>query len=194
MQSAAHRISIPFRLRHRSGSVAVSMRPNDGSGESGHDLLDPSLDPAAVAGFPVITASIDYAGYGPRAWCGWLQVLHIERAGEPVEHLIDAINVAESGSPLYGFGYLPPFADAPVSLDRRDMRWRADTFLVAIPGVIGSRAVESVCGFSWGYEMRGGMPRLMPLAVTRSADWMRCQQILSNAYPAWWFVREPDSD
>lgn len=110
------------------------MRPNDAPDEAGHELLDATLGPAAVVDFPIVTAALGYSGYGPRAWCGWLQVLHIERTDEPTEHIVDAINVTGSDSPLYCFGYLPTFADAPASPGHADMDWRADTFLVTIPG------------------------------------------------------------
>lgn len=186
MRPVEHTLSIPFQLRDRSGSVSVSMRSNDSFGEAGHHLLDASLSPDAVAHFPIITAVLEYVGYGPRAWCGWLQVLHIDRAGEPTEHIVDAINVTGSDAPLYCFGYLPTFADAPASPGHRDMDWRADTFLVAMPGVIGASALQRLCGFRWGYDLRDGKPqRLRGPIVTGTGEWNDCRPIVSAAYPDW---------
>jgi hypothetical protein len=193
MQPGEHILDIAFQLRERSGSVSVSMRPNDAPGEAGHDLLDATLDPAVVAGFPIITAVLDYIGYGPRAWCGWLQVLHVERAGKPTEHIVDAINVMGSDSPLYCFGYLPTFADAPASPGHSDMDWRADTFLVAIPGIIGASALQRVCGFRWGYDLRNGKPqRLRSPTVTGTAEWDYCRPTLTAAHPGW--TLSPDGE
>ena len=189
MGSPPYELAIPFQLRERDGVVSVSIRSNDSPVESGHHLLVPSLTPTAVFGFPIMTATIDSQCIGPRAWCGWIQVLHLERKGHPTEHLVDAINLNREDSPLYCFGYLPTLADAPASPGHPDMDWHADSFLVARPGIVGARAIGPVCSFSWGYDLRDGRPSAIhEPAVTGPEAWERCRPTLDDAYRGWTFL------
>ncbi|NUR98727.1 MAG: hypothetical protein HOV67_26165 [Kribbellaceae bacterium] len=171
---------IPFTTRGHDGTITVQVSPNDPA-VSGHALVVPDLDANAFRGFPVCTASLSFGGEGINAIFGWIQVVENGRSVS-----VDLLPNLDATDPFYVYGYLPTFFDAPANPDHADGVWRADTFLAVVPDVIRSRVVEPVAGFSWGYELRGGRPRL--LEVAEVDGWAGRRDVLAGQHPAWTFV------
>lgn len=144
-----HSLELPFRLRDRDGTVHVEVVPNANPEELGHHLVAVGYDEDRFRGFPCLTATITYAGAGPRAWMGWVQLIERRDIDGSVTTQVDGAPVFEQGSPLYAFGYLPTFSDFPANPDHPDGDWVAQTFLVAIPDVVRSTVLVPVTAFSW---------------------------------------------
>jgi hypothetical protein len=181
-------LSLPFRLRDRSGVLRVEISANDDPRETGHGLVAPGYDLNLFMGFPVMTASVEYTGAGVRAWMGWVQVIerHDDVGGVIAE--LDRPPIFE-GSPLYAFGYLPILADAPANPDHPDGDWVADSFLVAIPDVVRSRQLFPVAGFEWGYRLVRGRPQaLFQPAAIGFERWERHRPLLAVECPDWTFL------
>lgn len=86
--------------------------------------------------------------------------------------------------PLFQFGYLPTFFDAPANPDHPDMRWLAEAFLVRLPD---RHTATAVAGFSWGYDLKGAVPAPLPAASVAADHWDAHLDVLRAEYPAWTF-------
>ncbi len=80
---------------------------------------------------------------------GWVQV--ITRSFDN-DVSVDALPFLADAGPLYAYGYLPTFFDAPANPDHPDGEWRADTFLVIAPDVMRTRVART------GRRLRLGVP------------------------------------
>lgn len=185
-----HCLELPFRLRDRDGTVHVEVVPNTNPEELGHRFVAVAYDEDLFRGFPCITGTITYAGAGPRAWMGWVQLIERRDVDGTVTTDVDLAPVFEQGSPLYAFGYLPTFSDFPANPDHPDGDWVAQTFLVAIPDVVRSMVLVPVTAFSWGYRLRDHRavelfePDRLELSV-----WDDRRAFLHNQHPDWTFER-----
>lgn len=168
-------LDISFRLRERDGTVHSEVVPNTDPKDLGHPLVAVGYDEDLFRGFPCITGTIAYAGSGPRAWMGWVQVIERRDVEGTVTIEVDLAPVFAAGSPLYAFGYLPTFSDFPANPDHPNGDWVAATFLLAIPNVVRSccagapwrrfpaatscgTAVRQACSRRSNFGSRLGMP------------------------------------
>lgn len=186
-------LELRFRLRGYDGTVFVDYGVNDDPPAWGFDLLHLPFDLALVHGFPLLLASIDYAGPGYRALMGWIQVVTVEmRQPEQTVAETDVYPIHwPLDTPFVTFGQHPTVFDAPgPNPPRTDERWTAETFLAVCPDGARTRTVVPVLGFSWGYDLQQMRATSFPPAVATEADWKRCLLTLSDAYPDWEFRSE----
>jgi hypothetical protein len=183
--AAKRELTVPFELRGQRGLINVRVLPNDDPWASGHQLVAPDFDAKTFRGFPVCTATIRYHGQGINAWMGWVQLVTREYDGEVS---VDVPPFLADAGPLYTYGHLPTFFDAPANPGHADGEWRADTFLVVVPDVIHSRRLEPVAGFSWGYRLTGGTPELLEPVRRDAASWSGHSAVLAARYPTWEFA------
>ena len=138
-------LELPFALRGHSGRVQVTVQANRDPRASGHELVAANFDAITFQGFPIAMASIEYDAAALRAIMGWVQVIrHLDTHGKVTDLAVDRFPLGPEDSPLYGYGYLPVFFDAPANPDHPDGVWQADTWLVAIPDVIRTRRLAGI--------------------------------------------------
>lgn len=178
-------LSVPFDVRGQRGLINVRVLPNDDPWASGHQLVVPDLDAEAYRGFPICTATLRYHGQGINAIMGWVQLITREFDGDVS---VDALPMLAEAGPLYAYGHLPTFFDAPANPGHPDGEWRADTFLVIAPDVIHTRALEPVAAFSWGYRITGGYPDVLDPVRRDASDWSGHRTVLATSYPDWSFL------
>ncbi|WBQ03254.1 hypothetical protein [Kribbella sp. CA-293567] len=176
-------LSVPFEVRGHRGLVNIRVLANDDPWASGHQLVAADLDAEAYRNFPICTATLRYHGQGLNAVMGWVQLVTRSFDGDVS---VDVLPFAAEASPLYAYGFLPAFFDAPANPDHPDGVWRADTFLVVVPDVIRSRVLEPIAAFTWGYRLHGGYADPLDPA-RRPADWTDHRAVLSASYPDWIF-------
>jgi len=182
---------LPFALRGATGRVDVEVLPNTDPVRMGQPLVAIGFDEERFRGFPVVRASITYSGEGIRAAMGWIQVIRHIGADRVAEVAVDRFPLGPDDSPLYAYGYLPTFFDAPANPDHPDGVWQADTWLIAIPDVIRSRRVSPVTGFRWGYRLESGRPSLRPLTRLALPDWRDLLPALRDEHRRWEFLESP---
>lgn len=188
------RLAVPFTLRGGAGHVDITLATNDDPVALGHALVAPNFDPETFKGFPVVLASIEYGRGGLLALMGWLQVIrHFDAVGAETAFAIDRFPLGPEDSPLYTYGYLPAFFDAPANPDHPDSTWQADTWLVAIPDVIRTRSLVVLAGFRWGYVLRAARPTLLPLTELARSDWQFVLPRLRAEHPRWRFSSYDES-
>jgi len=180
--------SMFLRLRERAGTIHVEVVPNTDPEDFGHPLVAVGFEEDLFRGFPCVTGTIAYAGTGPRAWMGWVQVIERRDVKGTVTIDVDTAPVFATGSPLYAFGYLPTFSDFPANPDHPDGDWVAETFLVAIPDVIRSSVLVPVAAFSWGYRLRNHRPvQLFPPEQLELSAWDARRDLLGSRHADWTF-------
>ncbi len=180
------RTRIPFTLRDGAGTITVEYGVNEDPGRWGYPLLGLPDDPKLASGCPVLHATVEYPGEGYAAVLGWIQIVHLGTRDFD-EVIVDAApQIAGAGIPWVYWGTRPTFFDAP-STARRELQWRAHTFLACTPDAVMSRQVSPVCGFSWGYDVKNGEPSIAPLSVDGLAHWSDARQTLAQSCPGWTF-------
>ncbi|MHB8587841.1 MAG: hypothetical protein ACYDA0_03190 [Candidatus Dormibacteraceae bacterium] len=157
-----------------------------------HDLDLPFDGVATAPGFPVLNASVSYAGRGYSAIMGWVQLVRIN--ADPPDHrdvyLLDLPPMfGGMDLPFLSFSPNPELFDAPSMVQRQGkLRWVAHTFLCANPGVVMKPVVSAILGFSWGYDFRGdGKPHLRPPRQLSPTDWNGHLKFLRSRCPGWRF-------
>lgn len=176
-------LSVPFETRGHRGLITIRVVPNDDPWATGHQLVVPDLDAEALRGFPVCTATLRYHGHGINAIMGWVQVVTRSFDGDVS---VDVLPYFDS-TPLYTYGHLPTFFDAPANPDHPDGTWRADTFLVIAPDVIRTRHLLPVAAFTWGYRLVSGHPDPLDPTPLPHTTWSGHRPALEAAYPTWTF-------
>ncbi len=185
------RLECRFGLRAKTGRVLVTLSTNDDPVALGHPLVAPRFDARAFRGFPIVRASVEYEGIGLSAVMGWLQVIrHIDPNGTETDLAVDRFPLGPDDSPLYTYGYLPTFFDAPANPDHPDGEWRAETWLVVVPDVVRTRRIAAVVGFDWGYRLKSGHPVLLPLTALPRSDWSGLLPRLRAEHPRWEFLED----
>lgn len=175
---------VPFRAFDRAGQITVESTVNSDPVATGHNLVAGDYDAERFTGFPVVTGRIGFDGTGYRRFFGWLQLITHEYAepGRPPLTSVDSHPGMEI--PLFSFGYLPPFFDAPANPDHPDMRWLAEAFLVRLPEY---QTVTPVAGFSWGYDLANGVPNPVPVQPIPVERWNAHLDVLHDSAPGWSF-------
>jgi len=177
------RLTARFQTRGRDGRVEVVIRPNEDPVRSGHTFIAPDIEPAALAGFPVVTASVHLDAVGPAGVFGWIQLVTQRLDHGQIHRAIDAVDWM---APMCGFGYLPTFMDAPATPGEADTTWSADTFLVQLPDVSQTKQLKPLCGFQWGFRTVDGKPAgLLPLRAADNAGWRDLRVVLEHEHPSW---------
>lgn len=184
-------LTIPFRIRGNDGAVHVEYLINEDSLRWGNTLLGqvPGVSGEMIGrGFPLCRATVRFAGEGYAAVMAWIQILRFSGASNGV--LVDQPPQLEgSGMPYVYWGPCPAFFDNPFTTTR-GVHWTADAFLVISPDAVMTRAVQPVCGFSWGYSTEGEETRALPLTRVDPAAWPAACAILRPRYPHWAFHEE----
>jgi hypothetical protein len=183
-------LELPFRLRGHDGVVSVSYGVNEDPDAWGFDLFDLPFDRALVRGFPLMLATITFAGSGYRALMGWIQVATVEERTPPrTWSSVDVYPMHwETDTPFVTFGHAPALFDAPgPNPPRANERWTAETFLAICPDGARSRIVAPVLGFRWGYELDQMRATPFPPVSSSEEEWRRCLVTLEEGYPSWEF-------
>lgn len=88
-----------------------------------------------------------------------------------------------SPGPLYVFGYLPTFADAPANPDHHGLDWVADAFLVTVEH-LRATCLRPVVGFRWGYRRpAGNRTELIAPSPAGAAEWSALATDVRRQYP-----------
>lgn len=183
----AEQLRVPFRLRELDGSVSVEIAANEDPRRWGYPLLGLDYPPEKALGFPVCRASVAYLGEGYGAFMAWIQIVRYHAGDGEETVLVDtAPQLSGSGMPYYAWGTNPSFFDAP-STTQGGTVWMADAFLTASPDALMTRAIEPLCGFSWGYTTPGERPNLLPPVPVEPAAWSSARSVLTTRYPSWNF-------
>src|SRR3954451_12308178 len=161
MASGLRELVIGFDDGTRNGRVLVTCEPNDEPERWGYPLLGLGAPDDLARGFPVVRAVVKTEAEGYDAILAWVQVVAItRRASGTVQRLVDvAPQLQGLALPYLVFGPRPALFDAPSTDAHEDTGWTAHSFLVGSPDAVMTRRVVPLCGFSWGYEVRGGVPR-----------------------------------
>lgn len=178
---------IPFELREVLGVVTIDYSVNDDPQRWGYHLLQLPYDFQVSRGCPVLRATVDHPAEGYGAALGWIQIVETRGPGQPDAIVDVAPQMADSGSPWLAWAVRPELFDAP-STSHPEFSFRADTFLAYTPDCVITREVKPLCGFSWGYEVRGGEPSVTPLTVGTLDRWVSAQPVLSSRCPGWTFL------
>lgn len=141
-------------------------------------------------GLPVCTATVTSDAAGYRAMCGWVQLVRSSdnRSAGAAFEMDPFAPFAEVDSPYAFYGHLPTLFDAPSRSRRQDMDWLAHAFLATTPLQAPIRQVVPLCGFSWGFSIRGGEIALRSPAQLSLADWHAHEPLLRDRYPNWDFA------
>ncbi len=178
---------IPFVLRGVPGTVTVDYGVNDDPQRWGYHLLQLPYDFQVSRGCPVLRATVDHPAEGYGAALGWIQTVET-RSPEQQDAFVDlAPQMVGCGSPWLAWAVRPELFDAP-STAHPEFSFQAETFLAYTPDCVITREVKPLCGFSWGYEVRGGEPSVLPLRLGNLDRWASAQPLLSRQCPGWTFL------
>jgi hypothetical protein len=161
-------VRLPFCLDGLEGVLSIQVERNS--------------DPAWVGssegsvGLPVCTARVELAGCGYRAMCGWIQLVRSsDNSSGGVEFELDPFGPFTDMAPT--------LFDAPARVVRDDLDWTAHAWLARTE--LGSRVVEPVVGFSWGFTIREREPVPSSVAALARTDWARHVPLLQRRHPGW---------
>lgn len=183
--------TIPFLLRGAKGEVWVTYGINTGPERLGYgeSVLGADYSPEMARGFPFLEAGVEFEGVGYGADFGWVQIVRyrVHDTGEETTVFDTPPQLSDTDCPYLAFGVRPTMFDAPGFSDAQDVTWDADTFLVHTPDAVLSRDIRAICGFSWGYRLKGATPAAIPLTVATESDWERNLGDLRGRFPSWRF-------
>jgi hypothetical protein len=180
--------SFDFQLRGREGRVRVRYEVNEDPVRWGYDLLNLGFDIEVARGFPVVEATVEYPAEGYAAFLGWIQVVRyrVGEAPEPTVVVDVAPQLKDTRVPYLSYGPRPALFDAP-AFTEKNVVWRASSFLTSTPDALMTPVVEPVCGFRWGYVIRGGAPHPSELVAAGRDDWLEAVDDLHRGFPDWTF-------
>lgn len=181
---------LPFAFQGGLGELQIQYSVTTDPLAVDLDLVAVGFDEERFRGFPVIRAGVSFSHEGHRAIFGWLQIItRSTTATGDLEVTVDVPPVlAETGSPLADYGYLPTMFDAPTNPDHPDGEWLAETFLVAVPDIGRSRQLVALSGFRWGYQLTAGRPTSLPVEPLGSERWDHHCPMLAAGYQSWSFL------
>ncbi|MDN5896269.1 MAG: hypothetical protein L0H93_19890 [Nocardioides sp.] len=166
----------------------MDLQPATGAGDSGRDVLDPTLSAGHGAGLPVCTATVDYAGTGYAAAMGWVQFVRSTDSARPGTFELDPLALHdEVNTPYAFFGMTPTLFDAPFRDTDQDLSWQARSYLCVTPDAVLTRAAIPLLAFSWGFQIEAGSVTLEPAAHLDIGHWTELLAVLEDAHPAWSF-------
>jgi hypothetical protein len=182
------RLSVPFNLRQRAGSVLADVSANDDPGGWGCTLLDTSLPAEAALGYPVCVASVEYPLRGYAAAMGWVQFVRSSDS-DPEAYEIDPTTIyRDVNTPFAWFGAPPTLFDAPFRERRYEMTWRARSYLCASPDGVMTRQAHAIAAFAWGFDVLEDLSIAVvgpePLGIE---TWEDHVDQLRQLYPGWVF-------
>lgn len=197
---------IPFTLHGREGVVSIYYGADDNPVNAGFDSLPGVNIPLDLClGYPVMNAQItDYAGYGYRTYCGWIQTvtrycLKTAAGGDDDRYEETSIDLPPAmgtlSLPFATLGNLPQMYDAPCRNlgDNYELRWVADTFLCTVPLRSRDEKICRLLGFRWGYmeyaEAADKPVALLPLEITGVDAWNSLLPFLTGRFPDWRFAQ-----
>ena len=188
---------IGFELRGIPGRVLIQFGANDDPDRWGYPLLGLDYPVELARGFPVIQAEVDYPAEGYAAVLSWIQLVWIKDLDghEPKYQPVDlAPQLLGLELPYFSFGVRPVLFDAPSYDKAANVDWVAHSLLSFTPDCLMTRVVRPVCGFSWGYQLRGAALTLRHPQITTASDWEADLTLLRNAFPSWRFENlNPDN-
>ncbi|HZT84898.1 MAG TPA: hypothetical protein VE984_05700 [Gaiellaceae bacterium] len=127
-----------------------------------------------------MSATVELGAEGYAAILGWLQVVWMND-----DVIFDrAPQLLDTGFPYVTFGPRPEFFDAP-STTVDPVTWRARTFLCASPDALMTKVIESLTGFTWGYDREGCTVSPVGLARASADDWDAVRAALAETLPEW---------
>lgn len=187
--------------RHLS-TVYITVAPNSDPTRSGSRILFPEEQPSAFIDFPTCNATIttpEDTGYA--AMYGWIQFVretpldpaNINPSIHKWQH--DPIPItAGVDTPFIWFGARPELFDAPFRVNRTDMEWTCRSFLTYLPDCVMERLVHPILVVEWGFWIRGGEVRIMPLRMVDVGEaWETQRGLLEEMFPNWRFgVKEKE--
>jgi hypothetical protein len=177
---------LPFTLRGAGGTVRVHHRLNEDPRAWGYDVLGLPYDIEVARGCPVVEAIVEHPAAGYAAVMGWIQVVEL-RAPEETQTILDvAPQMRGAGVPWFSWGPRPVFFDAP-STTYSEQSFRADAFLAVTPDAVMTPVVQPLCGFTWGYDVVGGVPTATGVAPAGPERWPAILPTLRAACPRWTF-------
>lgn len=181
-------MTIDFALRDVPGRVEVEYLTNDDPARWGYPLLGLDSLVEVSRGFPVVHAEVEHPAEGYAAIMAWVQVVRMTdlETGEYTALVDLAPQLIGLDLPYMSFGIRPHLFDAPSTM-AAEMDWAAEAFLVVSPDCLMTRALQVLCGFSWGYRLRGGQPEPTPLATLEPPSWEPSLAFLAEKYPTWTF-------
>jgi hypothetical protein len=161
-------VPLDFALRDLAGTVRVALEPDDDRG------------------FPVCTATVEYAGRGYAAMLGWIQLVRsTDNASGGEEFEVDPYEpLGRQSHPFCWFGVAPTLFDAPSRRTDADLDWTAHTFLGF---VAETNEVRALLGFGWGFVVRDGVVTLAPAEPLVAGTWDAHLPLLRREYPTWEF-------
>jgi hypothetical protein len=180
-------LAIDFVAHNMPGSVTVRCQANTDPERLGFGLLGLPFPPERARGFPVVEATVAYAGQGYHAWMAWLQVVRWREADGPEQFEVDRPpQLRGLDYPFCVAGPRPLLIDAPV-MDEAPVDWWATAFLVVSPDAIMRRVVEPVCCFRWGYvvDAHGAVSIRAPVAQPLAAAWQEFRGRVAAQHPSW---------
>jgi hypothetical protein len=180
-------LTVPFAARGHAGTVFISMTKNN--------------EPAALGcqpwaeGFPVCSATIEFAADGYAALLGWVQLVRIRSSGPGSDErwVTDPLELFEhTDSPFGFFGIKPTLFDAPARSDtQQDLDWHAESFLCFAPSSPMAREAMPIAAFSWGFVLANNQVELRAPEPLPLQAWTKHLDLLRSNYPNWTFLPTP---
>jgi hypothetical protein len=187
---------LSLELRGFFGSVHVHAGVNDDPRRWGYHLLGLDFGDGfeGALGFPVVEATVRFGAECYAAELGWIQVVAQSRPGAPGVDLICDVppHMRTVAMPCMSFGARPTLFDAPAYDAETNLTWRATAFLTDTPDVLMSKVIGPVCGFSWGFDKRGGKVTSSPVTPAGRTEWGSFASSLRPLYPEWAFLSGDD--
>lgn len=187
-------LNLEFSLPNsRAGSVTASVKADNDPSKYGLQLIFPDHDTKIFRDFPICEANVSTVGtQGYGSIYGWIQMV---RSGElpttsaaPWE--MDPIPIlADLNTPFAWFGPEPKLFDAPMRIGVQELDWTCHSFLTYIEDGLMSKDVKPVLGFEWGFELRGGEPKLKLLRELQLTAWNDQLGLLESSFTEWKFNR-----
>lgn len=184
-------MNVPFAFRGVLGDIRVEIEAgvalqggNDADSQSGL-----SVEALEWSGrFPTCTATIWHPSRGYDAMCGWVQFVRSSDSAKPDVFEMDPLPfTSDLDLPYCWYGTKPTLFDGPTRASRQDLVWRAHSFLCASPGFV-DRRVESLAGFSWGFDVADNQVHFVSPAVLNAENWASHLPVLEDSFPRWTFL------
>src|SRR6266849_669413 len=181
------RVNLEVEFTHLEGRgiVRASVDTNHDPERWGYREVDFGEHLRGAIGFPVCHATVEHHAEGYARLLGWVQTVWTDGAGalDPWA-AFDCLDL-----PYCWIGFLPELFDTPWRVDREhDVEWEAHSWLCGPPGSLIKREVAMLCGFRWGYRLRGGRVEIWGPEPLGLDAWRDDLPVLRGACPSWTFA------